>query len=146
MLEREVGRAKRDGFPLSVVMIDLDHFKEINDTYGHHAGDEVLKALGMLLQSRAREVDIPCRYGGEEFVLVLPRMSLEDAQRRVEQWREEFAAIATRHGEFEIRVTMSAGLAVFPDHSASADGLLQCADSALYRAKAGGRNRLEIYS
>jgi diguanylate cyclase (GGDEF)-like protein len=101
-LERELSRAKREGYPLSLTMIDLDHFKLVNDTYGHPAGDEVLIALSTLLQSQAREGDIPCRYGGEEFVLVLPRMSLEVASQRAEQWREAFGNMKTRHGEFEI--------------------------------------------
>ena len=144
MLERELARAKREGYPLSVAMLDLDHFKAVNDTYGHLAGDEVLKNLARYLQSSAREGDISCRFGGEEFVMVLPGLTVVDACRRLEQWRAAFADTVTRHGTFDIRVTMSIGLAVFPDHAASVEGLLQCADKALYRAKNAGRNRLEV--
>ncbi len=142
-LDRELARAKREGYPISVAMIDLDHFKQVNDTYGHKAGDEVLKTLGALLQAHAREADIPCRYGGEEFVLVLPRISPDVARQRADQWREAFAAQKTRHGDFEIGATMSIGLASFPHHGASAEDLLVKADQALYRAKAQGRNRVE---
>jgi len=143
-LEREVSRAKREGYPISLAMIDLDHFKKVNDTYGHKAGDEVLRVLGALLRSQAREGDIPCRYGGEEFVLVLPRMSLEVAQQRADHWRETFGKQKIRHGDFEISVTMSIGLATYPDHAFTADALIVRADEALYRAKAAGRNRLEL--
>ncbi|QRJ65054.1 GGDEF domain-containing protein [Azospira restricta] len=143
VLERELARAVREGYPVSVAMIDLDHFKAVNDTYGHKAGDRVLQALGRLLHEQAREGDVPCRFGGEEFVLVLPRMAGDNARRRAEQWREAFAAQATRHGEIEIHCTMSVGLATYPGDATSAEGLLAGADRALYRAKAGGRNRVE---
>lgn len=143
-LERELARARRDGYPITLAMIDLDHFKLVNDTYGHKAGDEVLKDLGALLEAQAREGDIPCRYGGEEFVLVFPRMTLDVARQRAEQWREAFAGRKTRHGELEIAVTMSVGLASYPEHGATAEALVECADQALYRAKAAGRNRVEI--
>jgi len=143
-LAHELARAKRDGYPLSVAMIDVDYFKTVNDTYGHKAGDEVLKAIGDLLQSQAREGDIPCRYGGEEFVLVTPRMPLDSARQRAEQWRAAFAARRIRHGDLELGVTFSIGLATYPDHAATADGLMLNADRALYRAKALGRNRVEV--
>lgn len=143
-LERELARAKRDGYPISVAMIDLDHFKRVNDTYGHKAGDEVLRRLGALLHAQARDGDIPCRYGGEEFLLVLPRMPLEVARQRAEQWREAFSGQVTRHGDLDIHVTMSIGLATYPDHAANADALIDRADRALYKAKAAGRNRLEV--
>jgi diguanylate cyclase (GGDEF)-like protein len=143
-LERELARAKREGYPISLCMIDLDHFKHVNDTYGHPAGDEVLKALSALLQAHAREGDIPCRYGGEEFILVSPHMPLDAARQRCEEWRRAFAEHKTLHGHLEIGVTLSVGLATFPEHAASADDLIQCADQALYRAKAAGRNRVEV--
>jgi diguanylate cyclase (GGDEF)-like protein len=143
-LERDLIRAKRYGFPISLAMIDLDHFKHVNDTYGHRAGDEVLKALGALLQSTSREGDIPCRYGGEEFVVVLPRMPLGTAMKRAEHWREAFEGQRARYGDVEIGTTMSIGLATFPDHAATADSLIDSADRALYRAKSAGRNRLMV--
>ena len=141
-LERELSRAKRENYPVSLAIIDLDHFKQVNDTYGHKAGDEVLKALGVLLRKNIRGGDIPCRYGGEEFVVVLPRMSLSVAKQRAEEWRAAFCAQKIYSGDFEIGVTMSIGLATCPDHAANADALLDLADKALYRAKLAGRNRL----
>ena len=143
-LDHELARAKRDGYALSLAMIDVDHFKTINDTYGHQAGDEVLKAIGALLLAQAREGDLACRYGGEEFVLVTPRMPLATARERAEQWRASFADLKIRHGELELSVTFSVGLATYPDHGASADSLMVSADQALYRAKALGRNRVEV--
>lgn len=143
-LDHELARAKRDGYALSVAMIDVDRFKAVNDTYGHQAGDEVLKMLGALLQSLAREGDIPCRYGGEEFMLVSPRMPPEPARQRADQWRIAFAASKIRHGDLEISVTLSIGLASYPEHAATAEGLIVKADQALYRAKEIGRNRVEV--
>ncbi|MBI2306848.1 MAG: diguanylate cyclase [Rhodocyclales bacterium] len=143
VLERELARAVREGYPVSVAMIDLDHFKRVNDTYGHKAGDRVLQALAQMLQAHAREGDVPCRFGGEEFLLVLPRMTRENARRRAEQWREAFAGQVTRHGEIEIHCTMSVGLATYPGDATSGEGLIAGADRALYKAKAGGRNRVE---
>jgi diguanylate cyclase (GGDEF)-like protein len=143
-LEHELARAKREGYALSLAMIDVDHFKAINDTYGHQAGDEVLKALGALLNSQAREGDLACRYGGEEFVLVTPRMPLATARQRAEQWRTSFAAQKIRHGDLELAVSFSVGLATFPDHGAHAEALMRSADEALYRAKDLGRNRVEL--
>ncbi len=144
MLEREISRAKRDGYRISLAMIDLDHFKNVNDTYGHQVGDLVLQTLGKLLLQHAREGDIACRYGGEEFVLVLPRLPVEHAFHRAEEWRQAFAGESTHHGELEIVCTMSVGLAAYPDHAASASVLIRMADEALYRAKTAGRNRTEI--
>ncbi len=144
MLEREISRAKREGYPISLVMIDLDHFKSINDNYGHQAGDLVLQNLGRLLHENAREGDIACRYGGEEFVLVLPRLPMETALHRAEEWRESFAERCTHHGELSIYCTMSIGIATYPDHAAQAEDLLEQADVAMYRAKRGGRNRTEV--
>ena len=140
VLDRELARAKREGYPVSLAMIDLDHFKQVNDTYGHMAGDEVLKSFGALLRTQAREGDIFCRFGGEEFVLVLPRMTLEVARLRADQWREAFGALKTPYGDFEIVATISIGLSNFPVNGATSEVLLDKADEALYRAKKGGRN------
>jgi len=104
----------------------------------------VLKAVGTLLQDKAREGDIPCRYGGEEFMLVLPCMPLGVARQRAEQWRESFATQVIRFDDIEIGSTMSIGLATFPDHAATAGALIDCADKALYRAKSAGRNLLVV--
>lgn len=143
-LDRELARAKREGFAISLAMIDLDHFKQVNDTYGHKAGDEVLKSVGELLQSKAREGDIPCRYGGEEFALVLPRMPIEIARERAESWREAFSRKKILFDQVEIRSTMSIGLAAFPEHATTAGSLLGRADKALYKAKSSGRNLLMV--
>ncbi|MCB1888862.1 MAG: GGDEF domain-containing protein [Rhodocyclaceae bacterium] len=142
-LGRELARAKREGYPLCLALIDLDHFKQVNDTFGHLAGDEVLQHLGRLLRSRAREGDIPCRYGGEEFALVMAGMPLSAAWERAEEWREIFAESEIRHGQLKIRVSMSVGLAAYPDNAGTAEELMRRADEALYRAKDLGRNRVE---
>jgi len=143
-LEREIARAIREGYPVCTIMIDVDHFKRINDTYGHLAGDEMLKMLAELLRSGARQEDIVCRFGGEEFAVILPRMPLEMGHRRANEWRTRFAEATVRFGEFELRATLSAGIAAFPDHGKTRDELIDAADHSLYRAKEHGRNRVEV--
>jgi diguanylate cyclase (GGDEF)-like protein/PAS domain S-box-containing protein len=145
-LERELARALREGYPLTVAMLDIDHFKQLNDTYGHQAGDEVLKSLAEILLRNSRTSDIACRYGGEEFILVLPNMPLEAAARRAEQWRREFAENVTLFGQFELQSTISIGLAAFPGHGKNRDTLLEAADQALYSAKRSGRNRVVVFN
>ncbi|MDI6747813.1 MAG: diguanylate cyclase [Rhodocyclaceae bacterium] len=144
-LERELARCKREGRPLSLLMIDIDHFKKINDTYGHIGGDEVLKEIGKLLSSNSRAEDVPCRYGGEEFTLLLPNMPLDVARARAEHLRSTYASMAVPFGEFAIRSTLSIGIAVYPEHGKLADELTQRADHALYRAKAEGRNQVAVF-
>ena len=139
-LPRELSRAKREGYPLALIMLDLDHFKKINDTYGHQAGDVVLVYLSSILINNARESDIFCRYGGEEFIVVLPRMSLDNAFQRVEEWRLMFSEKPVKHGELLINVTFSGGISVFPEHAADADTLIALADDALYTSKKKGRD------
>lgn len=143
-LDREVARARRDGSPLSLIMIDIDHFKKVNDIYGHQAGDLVLKALGRLLADKVRTEDVPCRYGGEEFLILLPGMPLETARTRAEEWRREVGEISVAFGSFILRITASFGVAAYPDHAKTPDQLTQCADRALYAAKHAGRNRVEV--
>lgn len=145
-LERELARAKREAYPLSLMMIDLDHFKKVNDTYGHLAGDEVLKFFSGLLNESARAEDILCRYGGEEFLLLLPKMPLEVARERAEKWRTDFEAQTVVVGEYRIRTTLSVGIAAYPDHGTTPDQLTQSADLALYLAKKDGRNRVVVFS
>ena len=145
-LPRELARAKREGYPLSVVMIDLDRFKQINDNYGHPAGDEVIKALATVLKNATRGGDVACRYGGEEFVVALPRMGLEGAMARANEWRSTLADAVIRHGQLELKVTLSAGVAAFPEHGGTFDALLELADHALYRSKHEGRNRVSHHS
>jgi diguanylate cyclase (GGDEF)-like protein/PAS domain S-box-containing protein len=146
VMPRELSVAQRDGYPLVVIMLDLDHFKRVNDTHGHAAGDEVLKALAGLLKSRARENDIICRYGGEEFVVTMTRMSAERAWQRIESWRNALADLPVVYGDLVIQVTFSAGMTEFPEDGAELATLLKHADEALYRAKANGRNRVCVFT
>lgn len=141
-IPRELSRAKRDGYPLAVIMVDIDHFKQINDTYGHPAGDAVIKSLAAVLAQGAREGDIASRYGGEEFVVALPRMGRESALARAEKWRAEIMQMQVRHGDFNISFTISAGVAAYPDHASDSEGLINLADRALYVCKSAGRNRV----
>ncbi|KQQ40260.1 hypothetical protein ASF61_05645 [Duganella sp. Leaf126] len=144
MLEKHVSQAARSGEHFTVVMIDIDHFKAINDTYGHAAGDAVLKALGGLLAYRSRAADSACRFGGEEFVILMGASSAEAAVRRVNDWRIEFAGMDHTASGGPPGVTLSAGVAAFPDDGAEAHQLLAAADAALYLAKNAGRNRVVL--
>ncbi|MDP3700219.1 MAG: diguanylate cyclase [Hylemonella sp.] len=144
-LERELARCQREGQPLSLILIDIDHFKLINDSWGHPAGDEVLRQLADMLASHARGSDVACRYGGEEFLMLLPGMPLGVACERAERWREDFAAATVGFGEFAIQATLSAGIAGYPGHGTTAALLIRNADRALYEAKAEGRNRVTVY-
>ncbi|HEY3312014.1 MAG TPA: diguanylate cyclase [Anaerolineales bacterium] len=142
-LQREILRANRDGRPVSVLMLDIDHFKNFNDSFGHDAGDQVLVALSSLLRVNIRESDIACRYGGEEFVVILPGASAADARHRAELIREDFSCV--RIGPEKLSATISVGLSVYPKHGVTVDELLRAADSALYLAKNAGRNCVLVY-
>jgi diguanylate cyclase (GGDEF)-like protein len=144
-LAREIERATRFRRPLSVLMLDLDHFKAVNDTHGHPRGDAVLRELAARLNEQIREVDVLARYGGEEFVLVLPETTLEGAAVLADRIctavrREPFG----EDGEVPLRLTVSVGVAGFPDHAASAATLVRVADDALYVAKEAGRDRFHV--
>src|SRR5579859_831787 len=141
-LVRELQRAARKQTPLSVIFLDLDHFKEINDTYGHDAGDVVLEKVGIFLKTHTRGHDVACRYGGEEFLLVLSDASLEIARQRAEALREGIQSLEIIHKTRSIAVTASLGVAAFPDSGANCDQLLKAVDVALYEAKSSGRNRV----
>jgi diguanylate cyclase (GGDEF)-like protein/PAS domain S-box-containing protein len=142
-LLRELSRATRKEAPLSVIMIDIDHFKRFNDTSGHAAGDEILKRVARQLMSGVRREDVPCRFGGEEFALILPDMTLERAVERAETLRRDVEALSVELGGTRIGpVTASFGVACFPAHGSTGDALIQQADGALYQAKARGRNRV----
>ena len=145
-LVRELAKASREGFPLGIIMIDIDHFKQVNDTYGHKAGDLVLQALGNLLHAGIRAGDIACRYGGEEFLLILPRASKAKTGERAEQWRAAFEALRTVYGEKAVHATISLGVATYPADGVTAEALIHAADQAMYRAKALGRNRVVLSS
>ncbi len=145
-LPRELHRARRAHAPLCVAMLDLDDFKRFNDTYGHDAGDSLLRELGRLLLGKLRKSDISCRYGGEEFVLVLPDSSLADAKQRIEQIRSQIKELRIPHGDQVLSaLTVSAGVAQADDHTANPGELLRAADTALYAAKNAGRDRVVVY-
>jgi diguanylate cyclase (GGDEF)-like protein/PAS domain S-box-containing protein len=144
-LQAEIARAVREREPLSLMMLDIDHFKRVNDSHGHQTGDEVLRMLAGILRSEARRTDVACRYGGEEFVLLLPKMNIESARARAERWRQMFAEMDVPVESGQLRCTLSVGIAAFPDHGNSAEDLLRNGDRALYLAKALGRNRVVTY-
>lgn len=141
-LRREWVRAKRKDESLAVIMLDLDHFKRINDAHGHQAGDFVLVAVAALLRNQIRSSDIVCRYGGEEFALVLPEASLENVRLRAEHIRAAIGRLNLRHQGVPLgRITASLGVALFPHHADSPDSLIRAADEAMYEAKHVGRDR-----
>ncbi len=143
-LAREISRAERDQLPLGILMMDIDHFKKINDTYGHDAGDLMLKALGKLVSIETRRSDIACRFGGEEFCLILPGASRQIAYQRAEILRNKFANITLQYEGQNIQATLSIGISELPEHGTNGIELVKAADQALYRAKNNGRNRTEI--
>jgi diguanylate cyclase len=145
-LERELARCKREGAPLTMLLLDIDHFKLVNDTYGHQAGDEVLRVFARALQESARAEDIVCRYGGEEFLLVLPKMPWSIARGRATQLLELFRRTTVSFESLRIPVTTSIGIAAVPDHATSVENLIRCADQALYRAKSTGRDRAVAFN
>ncbi|NJP06552.1 MAG: GGDEF domain-containing protein [Chloroflexaceae bacterium] len=142
-LPREIQRAERYQHNIGVMMLDIDHFKRFNDTYGHDAGDTLLREVGAFLKRHTRGEDIACRYGGEEFTLVLPVASLDDTAQRAEEIRLGIQRLNVyHHGQPLDPVTVSIGIAAFPNHNTSADGLLKHADTCLYQAKRNGRNQV----
>ncbi len=142
-LDLELARATRGRREIGIIMLDIDHFKSLNDSCGHDAGDALLRALAGLLRTRVREGDIACRFGGEEFILILPEAALDLARHRAEEIREAMRQLRVSHrGRVIGPITVSAGVAAFPDHGKTSEGLLQAADAALYRAKAEGRDRV----
>jgi diguanylate cyclase (GGDEF)-like protein len=144
-LEREVHRAERNQSSIGIIMMDLDHFKKLNDTMGHDAGDGLLRELSTFLQTHIRGGDIACRYGGEEFMIILPEASLEQTRERAEQLHTEFKQLdLQRHYQSFGKVTFSLGVAVFPQHGSSTQAVMRAADFALYRAKETGRDRVVV--
>ncbi len=120
--------------------------QKINDTHGHQAGDQILISLGAQLGGMARAGDVACRYGGEEFILVLPGMTLDTALSRAEELRARFAHNVVTYGDLRLQATLSVGIAIYPEHGATADELIRCADVALYQAKDAGRNCVSVLS
>ena len=146
-LERELRRSVRHARPLTIIMLDLDHFKTFNDSFGHAAGDVVLQAAGELLHTFLRKEDMACRYGGEEFAIVLPEAPLEFAAQRADELRKAFKNLRTQFKDQSLGVvTVSVGVASYPEHGSSGTDLLRAADSALYLAKEGGRDRVVVSS
>lgn len=144
-LHREIARAERNGETLALLMLDVDHFKNFNDSFGHEAGDSVLRALARLLKQNVREGDVACRFGGEEFIILLPDTTLEIAQKRAETVRQAAGEISiSRAGRNLDPVSVSFGISIYPDHGTSTYTLLAAADAALYRAKQAGRNRVVV--
>lgn len=144
ILEREFNRAVDEQTSLAMVMLDIDHFKSFNDRYGHKAGDDMLQSLGLLLRSHTRPGDIACRYGGEEFLVIMPGANPAAAQRRADQWRIAFEDFCLEHGDFRIFSTFSGGVAAYPENGSTANAVLRATDDALYIAKDAGRNRIII--
>jgi diguanylate cyclase (GGDEF)-like protein len=144
-LTRELHRAERYGTPLGIIMVDIDHFRQFNNTFGHEAGDIVLKELGKFLQKNIRKEDVACRYGGEEFTLILPGAALDITQKRAETLRCMVRRLQLLYNDQLLdSITLSLGVAVYPDHGAAGEVVLQAADVALYKAKHAGRNQVQV--
>jgi diguanylate cyclase (GGDEF)-like protein len=146
-LEREFSRANRNKTSVALVMMDLDHFKRFNDTFGHQAGDTLLRTLGDLLKRNTRGQDIACRYGGEEFVLVLTDSNLAGALQRAEILRQQVRQLSVEYaGQLLGTVSVSMGVALFPDHGTTMGEVLRASDQALYCAKREGRDRVSVWT
>lgn len=143
-LENELARAERDGNPVTVIMMDADHFKRINDVHGHKAGDLALQALARIIQLYIRKSDIACRYGGEEFVIVMPNTELEVARERAELIREDFRQVNFIGTNLRAETSLSIGIATYPLAGTRGDEVLDAADQAMYAAKVEGGNRIKL--
>lgn len=144
ILERELAISRRKSSSLSCIMLDIDYFKKVNDTFGHEAGDTVLRSVANLLKSSLRETDWTFRFGGEELVVILPDCSKADAALCAEKIRQSMSALVMRHNAQTIgQVTASFGVATFPEDAVDADSLIDAADRAMYQAKKSGRNRVQ---
>ena len=144
-LDKEVARAEREGTPLSVVIMDVDNFKQFNDRHGHKCGDVILQTIANFLVDHTRRGDVVCRYGGEEFVILMPGTSREVALERAEMWRQDFSETPVEYEGIKYFATFSAGVATYPDHGMTDEALLQAADRALYRSKDTGKNKVMAY-
>ena len=145
ILDRETHRSERHKRPLSILMIEIDDFKKVNDTFGHDAGDVTLKTVAGLIESNTRSDDVPCRFGGDEFVLILSETTLEAACICAERLREATAALQLEHeGRWISGLTLSIGIAMFPQHGTNIISTLRAADIAMYQAKQTGKNRVMI--
>jgi len=146
-LERELQLAGRKKQALSILFLDLDHFKRFNDTFGHDAGDMVLQSLADLFRSFFRSTDICCRYGGEEFAIILPESSARDAAARADALRSQIKRLRLQYKRQTLGpLSLSAGVAAFPEHGSTSDELLKIADQCLYESKARGRDVVTVAS
>jgi diguanylate cyclase (GGDEF)-like protein/PAS domain S-box-containing protein len=143
--DRELARAAREGYPVCVIMLDIDHFKKVNDTYGHEAGDFILKALAETLSARNRRGDFVCRFGGEEFVVVMPNMEMDTAFKRAEELRTALNSLHVPYGRFNLTITISMGIASYPSNGGDRETVLRAADRAMYAAKRAGRDHILTY-
>jgi diguanylate cyclase (GGDEF)-like protein/PAS domain S-box-containing protein len=144
-LDRELARAGRESYPVCVIMVDLDYFKKINDTYGHDAGDQVLKALAKTLSEQSRRGDFACRYGGEEFVIVMPNITERTAYDRARRLRRSLRSLQISYEHHKLTTTISMGIACYPQNGDTRQALLRAADRALYAAKEAGRDYILTY-
>jgi diguanylate cyclase (GGDEF)-like protein len=144
-LQREIARARREDLPIGIMIMDIDEFKNVNDVYGHNAGDRMLQAMGEMLKTNIRAEDIVCRYGGEEFVIVMPGASLGVAYERAELLRQNFEQMWVPYEGELLHATISLGVAAYPIHGTDGEDALIRADRALYQAKQAGRNRVVAY-
>lgn len=144
-LDREIARAAREKYPICVVMIDIDHFKQVNDTYGHEAGDAMLKSVAGLLAANSRRGDFACRFGGEEFLLVMPNIHMAVAYARTETLRTSLNALQVPYGQFVLSATFSMGITCYPDHGDNRESLLRAVDKAMYAAKEAGRDHIRSF-
>ena len=146
-LNEEWSRSNRYKHPLSLVMLDIDNFKNFNNTYGHQAGDRVLIELGKILSSSSRSIDIPCRYGGEEFAIILPETSKEEALIVIERIRQKAEQINIEYNNISLHFTVSGGLATMPElNPKTLEEFIEMSDKALYHSKKSGRNRVSFYN
>ena len=146
-LERELLRAARKQLSLGIIMLDVDDFKQFNDTCGHAAGDAILRDMGNLLLRHFRRADVPARYGGDEFIIILPETSRKATLERAELLREHARHFQIQcEGQTLKEVTLSLGVAGFPEHGSTSGAILKAVDAALYRAKAEGRDRVVVAS
>jgi diguanylate cyclase (GGDEF)-like protein len=147
-LRRELKRARRYGLAFSLVMMDLDDFKAVNDVYGHVVGDEALSICSNVIKASVREIDVACRYGGEEFALILPETSRTGAYIVSERIRADVKELFERRplGDNRVSLSVSGGIGIYPTDSNSAEGLIRMADRALYRSKHDGKNRITLHA
>jgi diguanylate cyclase (GGDEF)-like protein/PAS domain S-box-containing protein len=145
-LDRELSRAARENYPVCIIMIDLDHFKRVNDTYGHEAGDQVLKSIAHALSEQSRRGDFACRYGGEEFVVAIPNITMEIAYERAESLRQSLTLLQVPFEYCNLSVTISIGIACYPENGQTREAILRAADQAMYAAKDAGRDHILSYN